>query len=217
MAATPHGAGGRPRSAQRAAAPLIERRADARRNIASILDAAVLLLSRDADASVADIARAAGVGRVTLYGHFSTRADLVDAVLTRTVEQADATLDATDTAGDPRQALTRLVGASWRIVHQFRSVLQAAQRELPPERIRAVHDRILRRVHTIIDRGRRAGVFRDDLPEEWLVTAVFSLMHAAAEDSAAGKVDTGDAARIIAATLLAALSAPGSTVPTVNL
>ncbi|GII30390.1 TetR/AcrR family transcriptional regulator [Planotetraspora mira] len=216
MAATPRGAGGRPRSAQRAAAPLMERRADARRNIASILDAAVLLLSCDADASVADIAKAAGVGRVTLYGHFSTRADLVDAVLTRTVEQADATLDATDTAGDPRQALTRLVGASWQIVHQFRSVLQAAQRELPAERIRAVHDRILRRVQTIIDRGRQAGVFRDDLPEEWLVTVVFSLMHAAAEDSAAGALDTDDAARIIAATLLAALTAPGATVPTVN-
>jgi AcrR family transcriptional regulator len=194
----------------------MERRADARRNIASILDAAVLLLSRDADASVADIAKAAGVGRVTLYGHFSTRADLVDAVLMRTVERADATLDATDTAGDPRQALTRLVGASWQIVHQFRSVLQAAQRELPADRIRAVHDRILRRVQTIIDRGQRAGVFRDDLPEEWLVTAVFSLMHAAAEDSAAGKLDAGDAARIIAATLLAALTTPGATVPTVS-
>ncbi|GAA4564354.1 TetR/AcrR family transcriptional regulator [Planotetraspora kaengkrachanensis] len=216
MAATPRGAGGRPRSAQRAAAPLTERRADARRNIASILDAAVLLLSRDADASVADIAKAAGVGRVTLYGHFSTRADLVDAVLTRTAEQADATLDTIDMAGDPRQALTRLVGASWQIVHQFRSVLQAAQHELPAERIRAVHDRILRRIQTIIDRGRRAGVFRDDLPEEWLVTVVFSLMHAAAEDSAAGKLDTGDAARIIAATLLAALSAPGATTPAVS-
>jgi AcrR family transcriptional regulator len=191
----------------------MERRADARRNIRSILDAAQSCLVRDADASVADIAKAAGVGRVTLYGHFRTRADLIDAVLTRTMEQADAALDATDTTGDPRQALTRLVGASWQIVHQFRSVLQAAHRELPAERIRAVHDRVLRRVQTIIDRGQSAGAFRDDLPKRWLVTTVFSLMHAAAEDSAAGRLDAEDAAQIVSATLLAALTAPVAAVP----
>ncbi|MEU7937084.1 TetR/AcrR family transcriptional regulator [Microbispora bryophytorum] len=213
MAATPRGAGDRSRSAQRPA-PQAERRADARRNIKSILDAAQLCLARDADASVADMAKAAGVGRVTLYGHFKTRADLVDAVLTRTMEQSDAALDATDTTGDPREALTRLVGASWRIVHQLHSVLRAAHRELPPERIRAVHDRTLQRVQTIIDRGRDAGAFRDDLPQRWMVTTVFSLMHAAAEDTAAGRLDADDAARVISATLLAALTAPGTAVPT---
>jgi AcrR family transcriptional regulator len=217
MAATTRGAGGGATSAQRPATPRTERRADARRNIASILDAAVVCLVHNPDASVAEIAQTAGVGRVTLYGHFGTRADLVEAVLTRTLEQADATLDATDTKGDPQQALTRLVGASWQIVYQFRSVLQAAQRELPAERIRAVHDRILRRVQTLIDRGQRAGVFRDDLPKRWLVTTAFSLIHAAAEDSAAGRLDPDDAARIIAATLLAALSPPGTTVPSVSL
>ncbi|MEU6431243.1 TetR/AcrR family transcriptional regulator [Microbispora sp. NPDC046973] len=213
MAATPRGAGDRSRSAQQPAAQA-ERRADARRNIRAILDAAQVCLARDADASVADIAKAAGVGRVTLYGHFKTRADLVDAVLTRTMEQSDAALDAIDTAGDPRQALTRLVGASWQIVHQLHSVLQAAQRELPPERIRAVHDRTLHRVQTIIDRGRGSGAFRDDLPARWLVTTAFSLMHAAAEDTAAGRLDADDAARVVSATLLAALTAPGSAVPT---
>ncbi|MFF4123269.1 TetR/AcrR family transcriptional regulator [Microbispora rosea] len=213
MAATPRGDGDRPRSAQRPAAQA-ERRADARRNIRSILDAAQLCLARDADASVSDIAKAAGVGRVTLYGHFKTRADLVDAVLTRTMEQSDAALEATDTGGNPRQALTRLVGASWQIVHQLHSVLLAAHRELPPERIRAVHDQALHRVQAIVDRGRRSGVFRDDLPERWLVTTVFSLMHAAAEDTAAGRLDAGDAPRVISATLLAALTAPGTAVPT---
>ncbi len=128
---------GQARPAAQTVPPGTQRRADARRNIASIIDAAISCLAHDPDASVGDIARAAGVGRVTLYGHFNGRAELIDAVLTRTLAEADATLDAVDTTGDPREALTRLVGASWRIVHQFRSVLHAAQRELPPERIRA--------------------------------------------------------------------------------
>jgi len=65
-------------------------RADARRNVAAILDAATDCLARDPDTSIARIAAAAGVGRITLYGHFSTRAELVDAVLALTIEHADA-------------------------------------------------------------------------------------------------------------------------------
>jgi TetR/AcrR family transcriptional repressor of mexCD-oprJ operon len=181
-------------------------RADARRNIAAILDAATECLARDPETSVADIATAAGVGRITLYGHFKTRADLVDAVLVRTIKRADALLDATDTTGDPGEALARLVTASWQIVHEFSNILLAAERELPAERIRGVHDRILRRVQSLIDRGQRAGTFRRDLPKHWLVTTTFSLMHAAAEDTAAGRLNAEDAAGLITATLLAAFS-----------
>ena len=48
-------------------------RADARRNIQLILDAAEACLTRDADASMSDIATEAGLGRVTIYGHFASR------------------------------------------------------------------------------------------------------------------------------------------------
>jgi TetR/AcrR family transcriptional regulator, mexCD-oprJ operon repressor len=213
MATTPRGIGARSRPMKSTAAPLRPQRADARRNAASILDAAVQCLARDPEASIGDIAQAAGVGRVTLYGHFSTRADLVEAVLTRTVQQADVILGSVDTSGDPRDALGRLVAASWQIVDQFRAVLQAAQRELPPERIRGRHDEIMQRADSIIDRGQRAGVFRNDVPKGWLVTTAFSLMHAAADDCTAGRLDTGDAARVLTATLLAAFTPPGMSVP----
>src|SRR5438477_1097018 len=185
-------------------------RADAVRNIAAILDAATDCLARDPETSIAGIAAAAGVGRITLYGHFRTRADLVDAVLVRTVQQAHAILDATDTSGDPAEALARLVASSWQLVHQFRNILLAAQRELPAERIRGVHDRILRRVQSLIEQGQRAGTFRRDLPQQWLVTTAYSLMHAAAEDTAAGRLDPGDAAGLITATLLAAFTPPAA-------
>jgi AcrR family transcriptional regulator len=187
------------------AAPRAQR-ADARRNVAAILDAATESLARDPDTSIASIAAAAGVGRITLYGHFKTRADLVDAVLVRAVQQCDEILDATDTSGDPAAALGRLVAASWLLVHQFRNILLAAQRELPAERIRGVHDRILRRVQSLIEQGQRTGTFRRDMPRQWLITTTYSLMHAAAEDAAAGRLDPGDAPSLITETLLAAFT-----------
>jgi TetR/AcrR family transcriptional repressor of mexCD-oprJ operon len=42
------------------------RRADARKNIAAILEAATACLAKDPDVSINEIAKAAGVGRVTL-------------------------------------------------------------------------------------------------------------------------------------------------------
>ena len=201
-----------PTGSAKAARP---QRADARRNAAAILDAALQCLIENPDSSVGEIAEAAGVGRVTLYGHFKTRADLVEAVFTRTVAEAHAVLEATDTTGDPSAALVRLISASWEIVDRSRSVLLAAQRELPAERVRGVHDRILRRVQLLIERGQRTGVFRTDLPKSWLVTTAFSLMHAAAEDRTAGRLDADDGSRVITATVLAALTPPGEPVPTV--
>lgn len=194
----------------RTAAPRAQR-ADARRNIEAILAAAVTCLARDPEASVVDIAAAAGVGRVTLYSHFKTRAELIDAALVRTIRRADEILDATDTSGDPVEALTNLVASSWQIVHQFRNILLAAQRELAPERIRGVHNRILRRTQSIVERGQRTGAFRTDLPKRWLITTAFSLMHAAAEEAATGRVRVDRAPGLIAATLLAAFTPPGAT------
>lgn len=196
-----------PSAGARGTAPRAQR-ADARRNIAAILDAATDCLARDPEVSIADIASAAGVGRITLYGHFKTRAELVDAVMIRIVQHAGAILEATDTDGDPADALARLVASSWRIVHQFRNILLAAQRELPAERIRGAHDPILGLVHSLIGRGQDAGTFRNDLPRQWLITTAFSLMHAAAEDAAAGRITADDAPRLITTTLLAAFSPP---------
>ena len=103
--------------------------------------------------------------------------------------------------------------SSWQIVDQFRSVLRAAQDELPSERIRAGHERVLRHLHALVGRGQRARVFRTDLPAAWLISTGYSVMHAAAEDCAAGRLDSSDAARVIAATLLAAFTPPGEPVP----
>jgi TetR/AcrR family transcriptional regulator, mexCD-oprJ operon repressor len=188
-------------------------RADARRNITAILDAAVQCLARDPQASIAGIAQAAGVGRVTLYGHFASRGELIDAALARTLRQADEVLGAVDLAGDPRDALARLVATSWQIVDQFRAVLLAAERELPAGRIRAHHDKPMRRVRALIGRGQREGVFRTDLPAPWLVAVAYSVMHGAAGEISAGRLKAADAARVITDTLLAAYTPPSAAVP----
>jgi AcrR family transcriptional regulator len=190
-------------------------RADAQRNVAAILAAAQDCLAEDPDATMSRIAEVAGVGRVTLYGHFRARAELVDAVFRTVTEQSNAILARVDTGGEPVAALVRLIRASWQVVHRFRSVLAAAEAELPAHRIREHHDEHLARVTQLIRRGQRSGALRTDLPASWLVTVAYSLMHAAADECTAGKQTAAEGEQAVVATLLAALTPPGRTVPAV--
>ncbi|WP_019135692.1 TetR/AcrR family transcriptional regulator [Cellulomonas massiliensis] len=73
-------------------------RADAARNRQRILDAATAAFDvQGTDASLEDVAKAAGVGVGTLYRHFPTRLDLIEAVYRSNVEafaaQADELLE----------------------------------------------------------------------------------------------------------------------------
>ena len=201
-----------PRAAADSAAAASGRppRADAQRSVAAILAAALDCLTRDPQASVADIAKAAGVGRVTLYGHFPSRADLIDAAFAHALHQADQVLAQVDLTGDPRAALTRLAESSWQIIDQYRALLAAAERDLPPERIRAHHEDPMRRVRGLIERGQQEGAFRADLPAGWLVAVFYSVMHSAAAEISAGRLAAAGAARVITATLLAAYAPPAA-------
>jgi AcrR family transcriptional regulator len=187
--------------------PVPARRADAERNIAAILEAGTRLLSADPAASVAEIAKAAGVGRVTLYGHFPSREALVDAVLDHAVGTADAVLEdpAIDTAPAP-EAMTELLHSSWEILDRHRRLFLAADRVLPTERIREHHDRPLRRVKRLIARGQDDGDFRTDLPLPWLVTAFFSIIHSAAQEREAGRLAADEVEQVLVTTMLSLLS-----------
>ncbi|MCL1872274.1 MAG: TetR/AcrR family transcriptional regulator [Promicromonosporaceae bacterium] len=83
------------------------RRADVERNERALLDAASQVFrTSGVDATVREVAAAAGVGMGTLYRHFPTRADLVVAVYRHQIDECAAagpTLLAT--AGSPFAAL----------------------------------------------------------------------------------------------------------------
>lgn len=189
--------------------PVPARRADAERNIAAILQAGTRLLSADPTASVADIAKAAGVGRVTLYGHFPSREALVDAVLDHAVGVAEAVLadDSIDTAPAP-EAMAKLLRSSWEILDRHRRLFLAADRTLATERIRKHHDRPLRRVERLIARGQSAGDFRTDLPLTWLVTTFFSIIHSAAQERETGRLAAEEVEPVLIKTMLTLLSKP---------
>ncbi|MEA5363813.1 helix-turn-helix domain-containing protein [Amycolatopsis sp., V23-08] len=87
------------------------KRADARRNKETLLDAAAaVFVASGVDAPVRDIAAKAGVGMGTIYRHFPTRADLVIAVYRHQVEAcAEAGPALLESSDSPHAALAQWI------------------------------------------------------------------------------------------------------------
>lgn len=123
------------------------RRAHAERSIAVILDAAVEALASDPQASMAEIARRAGVVRATLYVHFPTPEALLEGVTQRSIAEA----------------LQRVLIAAWRHLARYQALV-AINTQLPPAELRRRHRPVLALLQPLIERGQRTGAFRADLP-----------------------------------------------------
>lgn len=184
------------------------RRADARQNAEKIVQAAITCLGRNPDASMNGIAQEAGVGRVTLYAHYPSREALVEAALTRLLAQGDEVLEAVDLSGDLRDGLRALMESGWLLIAQAASVLQAAQTALPPGRVQELHAKPEQRVYDLIRRGQTDGVFRADIPADLLASVLHHILHGAADDVAAGRLDPTDAPRFVAEMALAVCAIP---------
>ena len=164
-----------------------QRRADAERSIATILATAVRVLNQRPDASVEDIATAAGLTRQTVYAHYPSREALISAVIDHVTEATVAALDAAELdEGPPAQALVRLVDAGWQTPQPYPFLAELAP--MSPEESHDRHRPILDRYERLIRRGQATGDFDRRLSPVWLVAALIALAHTAGEEVAAGRM-----------------------------
>jgi AcrR family transcriptional regulator len=150
------------------------KRADARRNYDKLIAAGrEAFTESDRAASLEDIARRAGVGIGTLYRHFPTRTDLIEAVY---VEEVEALCRSADDLGDlpPWDALV-----SW--LHRF--IGYVATKHALAEELFAVADRDSQVFQTcrgafysagepLLRRAQEAGAVRPDVSIDDVVKMV---------------------------------------------
>ena len=187
------------------------RRRVAEQNVAAILDATGAQLERDPNLSLVQIAKAAGVSRPTLYAHFPTREDLIEAAVRRALDETQHDIAAASIDdGTPTEALERLITTGWESLARHLTIARLALDLLPPERLREIHHDALGPLRRLIIRGQRAGEFREDQPVEWMVSVLYALLHAAADDVMGRRIARGAAGEYITSSTLGAFGSARS-------
>src|SRR3954451_4932142 len=183
------------------------RRADADRSVAAILGAALEALAGDPDASMAEIARRAGVVRATIYAHFPTRESLLDDVMEHAVaDVADAAAAAAPTEGEPREALERVLRATWTKLSSFHALLAINTAPPSAKELAPRHVPVMTHFVPLIERGQREGVFRRDVPVSWHLAVIRSLVHTASAELQSGRLAESEVEETVVTTVLAAMS-----------
>ena len=153
-------------------------RADARRNMDALLEAALAVFaSSGVDAPVREIAEKAGVGVGTVYRHFPERSDLVVAVFRR---EMDACADAAPVLAakhEPGEALARWMQRYAAFIAIKRGLATALHSGNPAfDTLRAYFERRLRpALQTLLEAAVAAGEVRADVDADELLGAVASL------------------------------------------
>jgi AcrR family transcriptional regulator len=127
---------------------------------------------------------------------------VLEAVVRRAAGTAMTALaQARPAEGPPAAALERLLVSGWRELGRDGPMAQAAPTMLSADAMARSHRAAYHEVADLVDRGRRDGSFRADLPAGWLVTCCFTLIHACADEVRAGRMDPADAERALVTTI----------------
>jgi len=157
-------------------------RADAQRNRERILEVAKEAFARrGANASLDDIAKQVGVGPGTLYRHFPTRAELLQAVYRAELEKLAAAEQKFAQTMAPTEALR-----AWLLLFvdaiAAKQLIAAALNTLlgdPKKVFEASHAKMYQAIRALVKRGVESGEIRSDLDPADLLRALVGVSNVA--------------------------------------
>jgi AcrR family transcriptional regulator len=155
-------------------------RADARRNLERILEAArAAFAERGLDVGVEEIVRRAGVGKATFFRRFPTKDALVLAVLEGFVDEVEVAADQAVQAEQPLEGLREFLMYNMSMqAHNaafFDAIAARFMGENPPVELT---DRMLAAVDRVVEPARAAGVLREGV-EAGDISTVIKMLGAA--------------------------------------
>ena len=162
----------------------------------AILDAAFAVYTEKPTATLADVARAAGVGRATLHRHFSGRQDLL-------VAMAEVALSELETAVDAAVAEAPSYTDALRLAVD--AMIPLATRQLflakePLDREPVLQATLLAQqaeMRAAIEGAKTEGTFAPEIPSDWIAQVFDSLIFAAWTSVSRGDATPRQAARLV--------------------
>ncbi len=170
----------------------------------AIIEAAFDVFSRNAGASLSQVAERAGVGRATLHRHFSSRDDLLRALARLAIREMDevveaACADVTSHSEAMRVSLEVLIPLGDR--HGFLA-LEPIEDDADIQR---EFDRQQRETEEMIEAVKKEGLLDASVPTAWIVQAYDHLLYAGWEAVRTGQATPAQAADLAWRTLTSGL------------
>ncbi len=186
-------------------------RADVERNRGRIVEAARRRFATEGlGASMASVAREAGVGKATLSRHFATRENLIDAVFTDRMDEYLALTDEALADPDPWRAFIRYVAAVCAMQAADRGFATVLSMTFPAaEELEARRSKAYQGFVELIARAKTTGHLQADFTPEDLVV----LLMANAGVIAATADAAPDSWRRLVGQMLRAFATPGAPIP----
>jgi AcrR family transcriptional regulator len=157
-------------------------RADARRNRDRLIEVAARAFAQDGtNVTLGSVAKEAGVGIGTLYRHFATREELVEAVYRSELEKLCASASELLRTENPDAALRAWMDGFVRYMTTKRGMSEALRAVIaggsdPFSRSRAM---LTAAITGLLDAGREAGLVRDDVEPDDVLFSLSGLSLAA--------------------------------------
>ena len=172
----------------------------------AILEAAAAVLTANPGASLARIAEEAGVGRATLYRHFSSREDLVRALAMESIREIDeSTADLESRARSARHALELIFAAVAPLGERYHFLTRETGLLDDPE-LACETKRQAAAINKLIEAAKAEGSIAREVPTAWVAAAFDALIYAAWSAVEEGSIARNDAGGLAFRTLLDGLS-----------
>jgi AcrR family transcriptional regulator len=176
------------------------RRADALRNREAVMEAAIRVLAERPQASMRDIADASGLGRTTVYRHFSTREELVAALFVRVVEESEAMMrDVAAEHEDAEAVLRHMALELVKLNDRYRFL--HSHPELRDEHLHATQEDPY---GTWFREAQGRGELRGDLTVEFMTAMLRGMAIATTDELLNERASPADAGRMLAELLVSA-------------
>lgn len=154
-------------------------RADAENSVARILRAAEQVFAADPSASLELVAKAAGVARTTVHRRFSSRDELLDALVGMVnAKLRDAIASANVKTAPPLVALYQLTVATLDLKVDWRAAWQLV--DLGSEGARGIHVDVIAELDSLLQRSHEVGLLRPGVEVSWTRNVYMALIHEAA-------------------------------------
>lgn len=164
-------------------------RRDARSNRARILHVAQGVLADNPDATINDVAAAAGVVRRTVYAHFASREALIDGIALEAADSISAALGRVPAADESAVTVfVRQTLALTRVGDQYRLLLAVARTDLGHNSIHDLLGPMRESAAAVIRRGQREGVFSSYLAAEVLILNIEAIALSILDATNAGAI-----------------------------